>query len=378
MRKDKIWLSAPHMGSMEMKFVAEAFETNWISPVGPHIAAFEEALASYNSISHCAALSSGTAAIHLALIILGVKHGDEVICSSFTFSGSCNPIAYQGATPVFIDSEPETWNMDPSLLEEAIKDRLKKSGKKPKAIILVHLYGMPAKVDEIMAIARRHEIPVIEDAAEALGSAYKGRRLGTFGDLGVYSFNGNKIITTSGGGALVSENEAWIQKAKFLSTQARDPAPHYQHTEIGYNYRLSNICAGIGRGQLMVLDERIQQRRSNFTFYSTELGQVEGLSFPIEPSGTFSNRWLTTVLIDPSKTGGISREDISRVLNDLNIESRPLWKPMHKQPIFAGVPAYVNGVSEGLFEKGLCLPSSSSLSNEEKESVVEGIKSLLR
>ena len=247
MNKERIWLSAPHMGGEEMKFVQEAFDTNWIAPVGPNVNAFEEELAAYNGIAHCAALSSGTAAIHLALIILNVKQGDEVICSTFTFSGSCNPIVYQGAVPVFVDSEPETWNMDPELLKEAIEDRIKKTGKRPKAIILVHLYGMPAKVEEIMDIARRYEIPVIEDAAEALGSTYKGKKLGTFGDLGIYSFNGNKIITTSGGGALVSNNDAWIQKAKFLATQARDSAPHYQHSEIGYNYRLSNICAGIGQ-----------------------------------------------------------------------------------------------------------------------------------
>ncbi len=364
------------MGGEELKFVTEAFETNWISPVGPHINAFEEELARYNKVSHCAALSSGTAAIHLALIILGVERGDEVICSSFTFSGSCNPIAYQGATPVFVDSEETTWNMDPGLLEEAITDRLKKTGRKPKAIILVHLYGMPARVEEIMAIARQHNIPVIEDAAEALGSTFNGKPLGSFGDLGVYSFNGNKIITTSGGGALVSENEEWIKKARFLATQARDRAPHYQHSEIGYNYRLSNICAGIGRGQMMVLAERVRQRRGNFTHYVAAIGHLEGITFPQEPEGAFSNRWLTTILIDPSKTNGVTRHDISDALAERNIESRPVWKPMHLQPVFRDAPAYTNGVSEQLFVEGLCLPSSSSLTEDELKRVAEGITSL--
>ncbi len=369
MKNERIWLSAPHMGGEEIKFVKEAFDTNWVAPVGPHISAFEEELAAYNSIGHCAALSSGTAAIHLALIILKVKRGDEVICSSFTFSGSCYPVAYQGAIPVFVDSEEETWNMDPQLLEEAIKDRIKKKGKKPKAIILVHLYGMPAKLDEIMAIARTYEIPVIEDAAEALGSTYKGNKLGTFGDLGIYSFNGNKIITTSGGGALVSENVTWIQKAKFLATQARDPAPHYEHSEIGFNYRLSNICAGIGRGQLRVLEERIQQRRANFEFYKIHLGKFPGLTFPKEPAQAFSNRWLTTVLIDPKMTSEATREDFRLALEKENIESRPLWKPMHLQPVFKKALAYKNGTSEKLFEKGLCLPSSSSLSEKQRDFV---------
>lgn len=364
MNNEKIWLSSPHMGEMELKYVQEAFATNWISPVGPHLTSFENELSKYNSIDHCAALSSGTAAIHLALIILGVKQGDEVLCSSFTFSGTCNPIAYQGATPVFIDSEVDSWNMDPALLEEAILDRSKKTSKKPKAIILVHLYGLAAKMDELMAIARKYEIPVIEDAAEALGSHYKGKKLGTFGDLGVYSFNGNKIITTSGGGALVSQNETWIQKARFLSTQARDAAPHYQHSEIGYNYRLSNICAGIGRGQLQVLDQRVAQRRANFDYYVNRLGGLPGISFPQELPDTFSNRWLTTILVDPSKTNGVTRESIRLAFEKVNIESRPLWKPMHQQPVFKDCPAYTNGVSDRLFELGLCLPSGSNMNEE--------------
>ena len=299
-----------------MKFIQEAFDTNWVSPVGPSLNAFEEELGRYNGIPFCAALSSGTAAIHLALIIAGVDRGDEVICSTFTFSGSCNPIIYVGATPVFVDSEPSTWNMDPQLLSDAIDDRIRKTGRKPKAIILVHLYGMPALLDEIMTIAARHEIPVIEDAAEAMGSTYGGKKLGTFGDLGIYSFNGNKIITTSGGGAMVSRNESWIQKARFLSTQARDPAPHYQHSEIGYNYRLSNICACIGRGQLQVLDERIKQRRSNFDFYMPRLEKLPGVSFPREQNGTFSNRWLTTMLVDPASSGGINGSQIMKALEE--------------------------------------------------------------
>ena len=377
MRSQKIWLSTPHMGGMEMEYVKEAFETNWISPVGPNITAFEEELARYNGVGYCAALSSGTAAIHLALIILGVQRGDEVICSTFTFSGSCNPIIYQGATPVFVDSERETWNMDPNLLEVAIKDRIAKTGKRPKAIILVHLYGMPAKVNEILAIARTFEIPVIEDAAEAIGSKYHDKYLGGFGDLGIYSFNGNKIITTSGGGALVSDNETWIQKARFLATQAREHAPHYQHVEIGYNYRLSNVCAGIGRGQLQVLNDRVAQRRANFEYYKEALRDTPGISFLDEPPRLFSNRWLTTILIDPRATGGVNREGIRIGLQDQNIETRPLWKPMHLQPVFKDAPTYASGVSEELFGQGLCLPSGSNLSKEELKFVVASMLSMM-
>ena len=371
--KDKIWLSSPHMGDMERKFVQEAFDTNWISPVGPHISAFEGELATYAGIGHCAALSSGTAAIHLALIILGIKSSDEVVCSSFTFSGSCNPIAYTGATPVFVDSESATWNMDPILLEECIEDRKRKTGRKPAAIILVHLYGMPADIDAIMRVARTHSIPVVEDAAEALGSTYKGKALGTFGDIGIYSFNGNKIITTSGGGALVSDNADWIAKARFLATQARDAAPHYQHSEIGYNYRLSNVCAGIGRGQLMVLDERVHQRRRNFEAYVEGLSGLPGVTFPSEPDDAYANRWLTTMLVDPAKAG-TDRIKISAALEKLNIECRPLWKPMHRQPIFQSSPAYSRGVSERLFEIGLCLPSGSNLAEHDRDFVVASIR----
>jgi dTDP-4-amino-4,6-dideoxygalactose transaminase len=373
MNKSRIWLSSPHMGERELEFIKEAFEANWISPVGPNIGAFENDLASYNKISHCAALSSGTAAIHLALIILGVEQGDEVICSSFTFSGSCNPIAYQKAIPVFIDSEPATWNMDPVLLEEAIVDRKKKTGKTPKAIIIVHLYGMPARMDEILAISRKYNIPVIEDAAEALGSTYRGQKLGTFTEFGVYSFNGNKIITTSGGGALVSNNAEWIKKSKFLATQARDEAPHYEHTHIGYNYRLSNICAGIGRGQMMVLDERIRQRRAVFNWYRTTLDPKK-FTFLDEPEGFFSNRWLTTIQISPENR--FSREDMRKELEKENIESRPLWKPMHLQPVFKDSPSYVSGFSEKLFERGLCIPSGSNLLQDDLQRVTEAVNRL--
>jgi dTDP-4-amino-4,6-dideoxygalactose transaminase len=369
----KIWLSSPHMGGNEKKYVNEAFDTNWVAPLGPNVNHFEKELASYLNISHCAALVSGTSAIHLALIILNIKRGDEVICQSFTFSATANPIAYQGATPVFIDSEPETWNMDPNLLEVAIKDRLTK-GKKPKAIIIVHLYGMPAKMNEIITIANKYKIPIIEDAAEALGSEYKGKYCGTFGTMGILSFNGNKIITTSGGGALISNNEDFIQKARFLSTQARDSAPHYQHSQIGYNYRMSNIVAGVGRGQLEVLDERINQRRENNKFYRDLLKNYNGLIFHTEGQGSKSNYWLTSILIDSSKSGGITSEKIRIGLEQDNIECRPLWKPMHLQPVFSGAPAYVNGFSEKAFKTGLCLPSGSNLSLNEKERIKTGLK----
>jgi dTDP-4-amino-4,6-dideoxygalactose transaminase len=364
------------MGGEELTYIHQAFDTNWVSPAGPHIDTFEKELATYNGMEYCAALSSGTAAIHLALVILGIKQSDEVICSTFTFSGSCNPIAYVGATPVFVDSELATWNMDPALLEEAILDRIKK-GKKPKAIILVHLYGMPAKLNELMATSRKYEIPVIEDAAEALGSTYFDQRAGTFGDFGIYSFNGNKIITTSGGGALVSKNEDWIKKARFLATQARDAAPHYQHSEIGYNYRLSNISAGIGLGQLHVLDERVRQRRANFDFYQAALSHLPGLTFQPEMTGSLANRWLTTILIDPAKSRGVNREDIRLSLEKENIESRPLWKPMHLQPIFLQFPSYGGRVSEKLFEQGLCLPSGSQLTRLELVKVVSIVEAAI-
>jgi len=371
----KIWLSSPHMSGREMRYINEAFDTNWVSPLGPNVTGFEQELASYLKVNHCAALVSGTAALHMALINLGVAYGDEVVCQSFTFSASANPIVYQGATPVFVDSEPETWNMDPNLLEVAIKDRIAK-GKKPKAIIAVHLYGMPAKIDEILSVAQRYEIPVVEDAAEALGSTYRGKNCGTFGVMGALSFNGNKIITTSGGGALVSENEGYIKNTRFLSTQARDVAPHYQHSKIGYNYRMSNIVAGIGRGQLEVLNLRVQQRRANNQFYRNLLGSLEGITFLTESNGTFSNYWLTAMLIDPKI--GISREDVRLGLEADNIESRPLWKPMHLQPVFSGAPAYTSGFSEKAFEQGLCLPSGSNLTDVEKERIASQLKRIFR
>jgi len=374
----KIWLSSPHIGTKERAYVKEAFDTNWVAPLGPNVNGLEADLASFlNSHSKVAALSSGTAALHLALILLNVQAGDEVICQSMTFSASANPILYQQAAPIFIDSEKETWNMDAALLEIAIKDRIAK-GKKPKAIIPVHLYGMPAKMERIMRIANNYGIPVVEDAAEALGSSINGNKCGAFGEMAILSFNGNKIITTSGGGALVSKNEDFIKKATFLATQARDPAPHYQHSQVGYNYRMSNICAGIGRGQMEVLPERIKQRRKNFSFYKEHLSKLPGISFVEEPEGFLSNRWLTTILVDPKQSGGVTREGVRLALEKENIESRPLWKPMHLQPVFMGFPYYDGKVSERLFENGLCLPSGSNLKEEELERVLKCIEFVYR
>ncbi len=366
----KIWLSSPHMCGKEKEFVEDAFTTNWIAPLGPNVDGFENDLETYlENDMHVAALSSGTAAIHLALILLGIQNGDEVICQSMTFSGSANPIVYQGAMPVFVDSEKETWNMSPAFLEEAIKDRIKK-GKKPKAIIPVHLYGMPCKMHEILSIANEYEIPVIEDAAEALGSMYFGKKTGTFGTISILSFNGNKIITTSGGGAIVSNNKTYIERAKFLSTQARDPAPHYEHSHIGYNYRMSNVCAGIGRGQMTVLEERVNKKRAIYTNYQTALNNISGISFQMEPENFYSNRWLTTILIDPAKTpNNITNEYLRVALDKNNIESRPLWKPMHLQPVFKDAAFYGDRTSDKLFQQGLCLPSGSNLTEEAIESV---------
>ena len=375
MSNSKIYLSSPHMGGDELAFVQKAFDTNWIAPLGPNVDGFEQDLCAYTGAQHAAALSAGTAALHLALILLGVQAGDEVLCQSFTFSASANPIVYQGATPVFVDSEPDTWNLSPELLEEAIQDRLKK-GKKPKAIILVHLYGMPAKLNEILRICHKYDIPVIEDAAEALGSSYHGKAVGTFGKMGILSFNGNKIITTSGGGALIANDEVVIQQARFLATQARDTALHYQHSVIGYNYRMSNVCAGIGRGQMKVLNQRVAQRRANYAFYHQALSGIAGIQFLNEPAGFFSNRWLTCLTIN-SEQASASREQIRLALEKENIESRPLWKPMHLQPVFEGCPAYVNGVSEDLFKHGLCLPSGSNLTTEQLVRIVELIKRAL-
>jgi dTDP-4-amino-4,6-dideoxygalactose transaminase len=365
------------MGGTERKFVTETFDSNWVAPLGPMVDGMEKDLATFlNEETQVAVLSAGTAALHLALILLDVQPGDEVICQSMTFSASANPIRYQQATPVFIDSEKDTWNMDPNLLEDAIKQR-KAKGKMPKAIIPVHLYGMPAKMKEIMEVAEKYDIPIIEDAAEALGSSINGVKCGTFGEIAILSFNGNKIITTSGGGALVSKNAEYIKKATFLATQARDPAPHYQHSQIGYNYRMSNICAAIGRGQMEVLPQRIEQRRKNFDFYKNAFKDFPGISFVNEPEGYFSNRWLTTILVDPKENGGITREDIRLALLEENIESRPLWKPMHLQPVFKDFPYYGNGVSEKLFEDGLCLPSGSNLSDEDLARIVELVRRLI-
>src|SRR4030042_4452588 len=376
--KPKIWLSSPHMSGEEMKYITEAFDSNWIAPLGPNVDNFEKELAKYLSVKGCTALSSGTAAIHLALIILGVKPGDEVLFSSFAFAASANPVVYLGATPVFVDSEPETWNMDPVLLEEAITDRIK-IGKKPKAIIAVHLYGMPAKILQIKNIAAKYNIPLVEDAAEAIGSEYNNIKCGSFGDIGILSFNGNKVITTSGGGALVSNNKEIVDYARFLSTQAADKAVHYQHSQIGYNYRLSNILAGIGLGQLEVLDSRVESRRKIFLRYFETLSKIDGIKFLVEPDKSYkSNRWLTTIVIDPDLTDGKTREDIRLGLEKENIESRPLWKPLHIQPVFLSCPSYINDVSYNLFVNGLCLPSGSNLSDDDLNRILECIITILK
>lgn len=359
------------MGGTEIGFVNEAFTSNWIAPLGPNVDGFEQDLMKFTGSKAAAALSSGTAALHLALILSNVTAGDEVIVSSFTFSASVNPIVYQGATPIFIDSEEDTWNMSPILLEEAIKDRLSK-GKKLKAIIVVHLYGMPAKMNEIMAISKLYNIPVIEDAAEALGSTYNGKAVGTFGKFGILSFNGNKIITTSGGGALISNNDDDVKKARFLATQARDNAPHYQHSTIGYNYRMSNVIAGIGRGQIQVLKERIEKKTEINQFYKKAFENTGILQLLHEPNPVFkSNFWLTTALLNHHKP-----EELRQYLETFNIETRPLWKPMHMQPIFSACPAYINGVSENLFERGICLPSGTAMTQDDLQTIIEKIKSL--
>jgi dTDP-4-amino-4,6-dideoxygalactose transaminase len=376
MNKSKIWLSSPHIGTNELKYVNEAFSTNWIAPLGPNVNAFELGLQVQTKSNHAAALSSGTSAIHLALILLGVKSGDTVFCQSITFSASANPIAYQGANPVFIDSESETWNMDPQMLKKALLEA-KGKGRLPKAIIPVHLYGMPAKMDEILSVANEYGVPVIEDAAEALGANINNKPCGSYGEFGVLSFNGNKIITTSGGGALLSNNAEMIEKARFLATQARDSAPHYQHSQIGYNYRMSNVLAGIGRGQLEVLNHRVEARRANYKRYVSYFSRLNEKGFNIkfqeEPDGYFSNRWLTCILVDPKLNNGLTREIIRLTLDEDNIESRPLWKPMHQQPVFANCKSYINGASDKLFEDGLCLPSGSNLTDEEFDRIFESL-----
>jgi len=367
----KIWLSSPHMGGGEQKYIQEAFDTNWVAPLGPNVNGFEDDIQQYlgHQVS-VSALSSGTAALHLAFLLLGVQTGDEIICQSMTFSASANPITYVGATPIFVDSEPDTWCICPVALEDAIKERLAK-GKNVKAIVPVHLYGMPAKMDQILRIAQQYNIPVIEDAAEALGSTYKGQQCGTFGLMSCLSFNGNKIITTSGGGALVAREAALAQKATFLATQARDNAPHYQHSHIGYNYRMSNIVAGIGRGQMEVLDTWIAKRRANFDRYAAYFSTIEGVTMHQELPESKSNRWLTAIVIDPAKCKGLTRETLREALLAQNIESRPLWKPMHLQPVFNEAPYYGGTVCETLFEHGLCLPSGSNLTDADFERIFE-------
>ena len=385
--KPRIWLSLAHMSGREQEFIQEAFDTNWVVPLGPNVNAFERSLRDFligdrelqieNEGMRIVALSAGTAALHLGLILLGVQPGDEVICQSFTFAASANPIAYLEATPIFVDSEKDTWNMDPVLLEEAIKDRLEKTGKLPKAIIPVHLYGMPVKMDEVMEVANRYGIPVLEDAAEALGSEYKGQKCGTFGEYGVLSFNGNKMITTSGGGALICPNEEKAKRVLFYATQAREQAPHYQHEKIGYNYRMSNICAGIGRGQMFVLDEHVARRREIHDLYVKLLNGVKGVKVMCQPEGGDfnSNYWLTCITVEPEEAG-FTREDVRLALDADNIESRPLWKPMHLQPVFKNAPFYGNGTSERLFEIGLCLPSGPTLTDEDVERVTKVVKQL--
>lgn len=377
--RERTFLSSPHMSGEEMKYINEAFDLNWIAPLGNNVNGFEEELAAYSNVKSVAVLSSGTSAIHLALRLYDVGPEDTVFCSSLTFVASANPILYEHATPVLIDSEPETWNMSPEALERALVDA-KSNNQLPKAVIVVHLYGQSAKMDELMAICKKYDVPLIEDAAESLGSKYKGIASGSIGDYGIYSFNGNKIITTSGGGALISNDEEGIQKARFLSTQARDPALHYQHSEVGYNYRMSNIVAGIGRGQLEVLDDRVKARRANYERYQAALGDIEGVQFQPELKDTYSNRWLTALTIDPEETG-VTRTEIIERLEESNIEARPVWKPMHLQPLFEGVAYYPHeenrSVSDELFEKGLCLPSGSNMTEVQQDEVIKIIIELL-
>ena len=367
MNRNRIFLSLSQQSGFEQQYIQEALETNWITTGGPNVDAFEQALETYlGSEVNVGALSSGTAAIHLGLILLGVKAGDEVLCQSMTFSASANPILYLGATPVFIDSESETWNLCPVALEEAIKDRITK-GKKPTAIIAVHLYGVPYKTEAIRTISDKYNIPVLEDSAEALGSSYKGRQCGTFGDIGVLSFNGNKIITTSGGGAIVTKSKELKDRAVFFATQSRDDAPHYQHSEVGYNYRMSNICAGIGRGQMEVLDAHVQLRRDMQSFYFDLFQNIDEVTvFTVPNDDYYANYWLSAILIEPNTVKGIDREAVRLAFEAANIESRPLWKPMHLQPIFEQYPYYGSNVAETLFENGLCLPSGSNLTDEER------------
>jgi len=374
---DRIYLSPPHLGRHELNYLHKAVEDNWVAPIGPNLTGFEADLCAFTGVGHAVALTSGTAAIHLGLLLLGVSPGDEVLCPSFTFVATANPISYCGATPVFIDSEADTWNICPQRLREAITDRIKR-GKKPKALILVHLYGMPAKLDELLAIAQEYTIAVLEDAAEALGARYRGRPLGSFGQVSVFSFNGNKILTTSGGGALLTPDTKLAKKALFLATQAKDPAPYYQHSETGYNYRLSNLLAGIGRGQMELLEDRVKGRREIFTWYKENLAGLPGLMVApaIEPPGSHSNRWLTTILLNPAETAA-TPETLRQHLETRHIESRPAWKPLHLQPLFAGAPMYGGSVCTDLFARGLCLPSGTAMGNEELRRVAKAVREAL-
>jgi len=375
---DRLYLSPPHLGRHELNYVHKAIEDNWVAPAGPNLTGFEADICQYTGAGYCVALSSGTAAIHLGLILLGVGPGDEVLCPSFTFVATANPIVYLGATPVFVDSEPDTWNICPARLREAILDRMAR-GKKPKALLLVHLYGMPARLLEIMALAREFDIAILEDAAEALGSCLAKQPLGTFGKIGLFSFNGNKILTTSGGGALVTSDLALAQKARFLATQAKDDAPYYQHSEVGYNYRLSNILAGIGRGQMELLDDRVKRRREIFAWYAEHLAGLPGLRVApaSELPGSRSNRWLTTILLDPAETA-LTPEALRQHLETRNIESRPLWKPMHLQPLFKEAPMYGGEVCDDLFARGLCLPSGSAMTDADLHRVAGALREALR
>jgi dTDP-4-amino-4,6-dideoxygalactose transaminase len=370
--KDKrLYLSPPHMSGEELVLVTEAFQSNWVAPLGPHVDAFEREFARAVDAPYAVALASGTAALHLALELAGVSRGDRVLCSTLTFIASANPIVYCGATPIFVDSDLRSWNMDPGLLEEEL-ETLARRGTAPKAVILVHVYGQSADIDPILDACERHGVTLIEDAAEALGATYKGRAPGTSGRFGVYSFNGNKIITTSGGGMLVCADEKLAARARFLATQARDPAPHYQHSTLGYNYRMSNLLAAVGRAQLRVLAERVRQRRRNFDYYEGAFRDVPGITFMPEASFGVGTRWLTVILVDPSQFGA-TREDVRAHLESLNLESRPLWKPLHLQPVFAGCRIVGGPVAEGLFEKGLCLPSGSQMTTDDLSRVVEAV-----
>lgn len=375
----RIFLSSPHMSGNEQKYINEAFETNWIAPLGPNVDAFEKEIAAYTGVNEAAAVSSGTAAIHLALSLLGVDKGDTVFCSTLTFIASANPILYLGAEPVFIDSEPETWNMSPQALEKAFREAAS-NGKLPKAVIVVNLYGQSANMDELTSLCNQYEVPMIEDAAESLGSSYKGKQSGSFGRFGIFSFNGNKIITTSGGGMLVSNDAAAIHKARFLATQARDPAPHYQHSKVGYNYRMSNVLAGIGRAQLEVLEDRVEARRSIFDRYQQELSSLPGIQFMPELNRTYSNRWLTAMTID-EREAGISVSHLIEILAAENIEARPVWKPLHMQPLFKNIKHFshheIESVSERLFANGICLPSGSNMEELDQTRVINCIKNFM-